>query len=265
MQPATARVARVWRWLPATPAQKTKRCAALLCFACFACLLSRVAASISPQPVPPSILPTRLIPTLPPPPLLPPPPARPLPSTPPPVRLPSPHRYANTCDFACQAPAYNPARITPAAPRGDAASVTTAHAAAVEPHPCRAAGDQPREPSPPPARRHRHPRSIHRPADGTLAARLAHPEHIIAPRCTTRARRLAWTARRAIANRPCKLPHAHTRPPASTSETAPALTTACRPLPTTIAAVRHLHRPAGHPDPCRHPDAIAPPPVTTTQ
>jgi len=40
---------------------------------------------------------------------------------------PSPHRYADTCDSACQAVHTNPTQSTPAAPRGGAASVTTAH------------------------------------------------------------------------------------------------------------------------------------------
>jgi hypothetical protein len=67
----------------------------------------------------PSILPTRLIPTSPSPSLC------HSPSTP--IHPPSPHRYADTCDFACQAVHTNPSQSTSAAPRGGAAPVTTAH------------------------------------------------------------------------------------------------------------------------------------------
>ena len=124
MQPATARVTRVWLWLAATPPLKTKRCslARQLCLCLLALsrgLSARVKASISLQPSIHSILPTRLIPTSPS------PSTCPSPSTP--IHPPSPHRYANTGDFACQAVHTNPSQTTPAAPRGGAASVITAH------------------------------------------------------------------------------------------------------------------------------------------
>lgn len=259
--------------LPATPPLlKTKRCSlASSASPLPACSLARVVSAGQSQHLPPtihsihsihSILPTRLIPTSPS------PSTCPSPSTPiPSIRH---RRIATPTPATLRAKPSIPIRLKPRLPlQGVALHLRSPRihlvAAAVCLHPYCAARDQPREPSPPPDHRYHHPRSFDRPADGTLVARPAPPEHIIVTRCTTRARRLAWMARRAIINPPCKLLHAHTRPPNSTSETAPAPTTACRSLPTTIATIRHPHRPADQPDPCRHLDAIAPPRVTTTQ
>lgn len=130
MQPPTARVTRVWLWLPATPAQKTKRCSlASSALLCFACLLSRAGVSAGhSQHLPPTIQHPSC-------PRAEHPPTSPSPSPcPPPINPPSLHpsaiaaslrQYQRLCVPSPCIP--NPSQITPAAPRGGAASVTTAH------------------------------------------------------------------------------------------------------------------------------------------